>query len=374
MKMLRKSCRLSSILAANGYSLYDLNGLGDVESYTEADCVLSQGPWSARCEDSSHPAPFDADCFILNLFNDDASTCNFHCASARTLSMSEAIDFLWVSETEFLSCHAPTCLENRGFMRMSYRVDVESMEVKKCFRGYRLEQLTDLGEESAVESSSGLVLHFLAHQFAQILNRELKIQVQCSGYCPVEAALSVVPTALQNMVKAVAICFVCPSMELVTALAYHPIHPRVVLSFDSEHTFKVPWSVNDQELNDALREFRYPLQLKVPYRLVDFSGEGEIFTTNPAFTSLTIVPSIPRMGPKVLSGKMLDGIALNKSVAALTIDVQHWTSFDWDEEIPEFISTLFSRLICASSSSIRSIFTSVSAEQRIFLGPTDLIC
>jgi hypothetical protein len=148
---------------------------------------------------------------------------------------------------------------------------------------------------------------------------------------------------------------VCPSTEFIRALADHPIHPRVLLSFDSEYTFKVPWRVDDQELNDALREFRYPLQLKIPYRLLDFVGEGEIFTTNPAFTSLTIVPSIPRHGPKVLSGEMLDGIALNKSVATLTIDVQHWTSFDWDEEIPEFISSLFSRLICASSSSIRSL-------------------
>jgi hypothetical protein len=98
----------------------------------------------------------------------------------------------------------------------------------------------------------GVTKTFWAYRLVQ--GRELEIEVRFVNDCPIEAALSVVPTSAQVLPL--------PPMELLTVLADHPFHPRIVLGVDGE-CIPHPRFTNP-ELNDALREFRRPLHLTVP--------------------------------------------------------------------------------------------------------------
>jgi hypothetical protein len=128
---------------------------------------------------------------------------------------------------------------------------------------------------------------------------------------PAEAVLSLVPTTAQSINTDFRIWLAGLWLEVLPALAAHPVHPRVDLRFDNIDD-------KDQEMNDYFRQFQYPLHLNIPDQLLEYECIGESFTVNPAFRSMS-VPT-PRFGSDAqLSPKMLDGIACNQGLDHLTV-------------------------------------------------------
>jgi hypothetical protein len=258
-------------------------------------------------------------------------------------------DIVWISSDTFITLH-----------KFYYSMDGPSLEslweVRTQIDGskwplhLRSERMCGLANE--LGPARVLPIRVFAHLLVPIFHMLpwIFIAFMPSGHLVVPT-LSLVPTSLHNIPTPIKISFWGATSDLLLALGSHPFHPQVLLCFAgrSDH-------LDLQVKNDLLRAFRLPVHLQVPQGLLSFECVGEPFTVNPAFTRLTI----PAVIDQKLSSRLIDGIARNGSIACLTLDCRDWKKPD--SECPEWIGTMFRRVVFGNSSSIRLLTVVLSHE------------
>jgi hypothetical protein len=242
-----------------------------------------------------------------------------------------------LSTTEFATIFGYLDLpDHQSFVRRSYFLRVQFKGVEKRLEVYSVRQFDERGEEIKC-ACPGLALRFMAQLLMPVLDEVMKIDVRFDGDCPVNAALSLIPTLAQTMIEPLIASFEHPTAELLEALADHSFHHQVILSF--------PYIENDV-LNNALRNFKRPVHLQVPCALDP--QKDEIFTSNPVIAAITIDTD-----GFYLSDAELDHIARNESIRNLRI------VFD-----PVYIDEVFSRVILRTCCSVQSLTFSSLARTR----------
>jgi hypothetical protein len=184
---------------------------------------------------------------------------------------------------------------------------------------YSLPQFDSTNQACSFGPVSDLPLRFLRRALAPIEHEIPSFRIEIRSINPVDDALVLVPRTDQTPMDNTTIYLSSPSPDLLRALWSYPLHPGVILRPETGY---LNVDFPRQHLNDVLLGFQLPLHLRVPRTLEAFESTGESFTTNPAFTSLTISTSSP------LSTKMLDGIACNKGLANLFLDCDDWDNHD----------------------------------------------
>jgi hypothetical protein len=340
-------------------------GSGEVDSYDEAEFKWIPGDAESRSIiDSATSYGTLPDYSILHRFNDiendgDASY-GYYIHDGRPkyfkatnreyddveISDLETFDCLWLSASEFLTLRLLNDYD-RKFVTESFGVEIKSKGAYKDFHAYRLLQFDDNGEEIMREPPRGHGFRFLALQLTPYWDQELNIEVTFASDCPVDAALSLIPTRFQQVKKPMRISFTGPSLEFLRMLAIYPIHDQVVLNLGGGQV------LTDQELNAALSGLQQPVHLEVPERLWNLRTKQKRFTANPAVTSITVSSwDMPERRP---SANIIKGIAANQSVTSLTIEFKGMFIDHWDSEEPKWISALLARAVFKGSSSIQSL-------------------
>jgi hypothetical protein len=332
--MLMYVSRLRDLLLSRGQGLVNREEI-EVGHYAEAKI-----DW-----ESSEPfvLPPECDYTILQRFKEprDEGGYGYHFGeledpdspynSCETVSLGEHthFDFLWLSTTEFVTSNRYLDFpELQSFVRCSYCVGVQLKGVEKRLEAYTVRQFEESGKEIKC-ACHGLALRFVALLLTPVLDEVMKIHVRFEGDCPVKAALSLVPTLAQTMVEPIIVSFVNPNTEFLEAVADHPFHRQVILSF--------PYT-RSGALSNALRNFKRPVHLQVSCELKPNKDE-EAYTCNPAITAITIDSSW-----RIPSDTILDGIAHNKSIRNLTIVF-----------VPGSIDSVFSRVMLRSCCSVQSL-------------------
>jgi hypothetical protein len=270
--------------------------------------------WQPRAsEPTTTVSPTEFDFSMLNRLQEDDTGYHFYSVEGDNhsfwqdtpgteVSYESGFDIMWVSTTEFVS--RLVIQDDTQFVEHLYSISVHFTDPPLNLFAYRL---LDHDRGKAPSEPPGRALSFLVHILAPILGFVKEITVNSAASCPVEASLQLVPTSAREMSKDIKMSFVNSSHEFLQALASHPTHRHVLLHLSG--------GISQAEMNVALREFRHPVHLQVPDKLLAFEGADDPFTANPAFRSLTIAESRNTN----LSSKMLDNIAERNRIRQLTI-------------------------------------------------------
>jgi hypothetical protein len=280
----------------------------DFQSLTRLLCDSSERPWVDGSPQTLQVRPFQSQTVQSELTRSVPQSESF---SGRS------VDILWVSEREFVSLHTLEFVSRYT----SSRKDFYSMEVSlrdsagiDSYLELRVYTIDEFNSERG--PPPGAAPRFLAGLLTPVLHKVCKIQVHFHqpGALPADSILSLVPTNTQCVTELIDVVFSKPHISLVQALSTHPFHPKVRL--DLRHVLESQdrhW--DDNELNDAIREYEYLRHLVIPRRLIPFESSGASFSENSAFESFTLDVSA---GEK-MSSTMLQGAARNKSLKQLTV-------------------------------------------------------
>jgi hypothetical protein len=263
------------------------------------------------------------------------------------VSDDSTFHILWLSETEFVSAFRFSDCEEEYHDRhvdLMFTMSVQLRETSVVIKAY---QFLPPDKRNAAKSKppSGLALHFLAHLLSPIPDLVKEIEVEFQDACPPASSLSLVPTTVQNVPTPITITFVNSSEDFLRALAFHPVHPNVLLSFRQLSYCGISYA----EINGLLHLFRKPVNVRVPDKLLHFEEE-KLFTANPAITSLTVTANWETK----VSSNLLDSTTENKSIMKLTVDCPDWAHRN-PALCPDWINQLLCRAVLDPSSSIRSL-------------------
>jgi hypothetical protein len=210
------------------------------------------------------------------------------------------VDILWLSETEFVTRHDIKGSDNNEIY--SYTILVHG---SPCFelRAFSILQFDNSGL-GTLGPSPNLPLNFLRRIWPPSLRWLSEIIISFRAHPHVDTLLPFVPSAARTFRSCLTVQFVNPSEDLLRALSSHPVHEHVLLRLEigEENDMTL------QTMNDRLLEFRHPIHLQIPSAFLEFDSTEEPFSTNPAFTTLTIKAG----GSQLLSSKLLDGMASYK--------------------------------------------------------------
>jgi hypothetical protein len=258
------------------------------------------------------------------------------------------LDVLWLSAIEFVSWHDfGGLLVNDLLVEKTHEIWVSERGVRGgCFEvSFNVFKLNPANAEERQSASnpSELSLRFLSRALEPALHLVEAIRLTFLVAPPAEAVLSLVPTTAQSINADFRICLEGQWLEVLPALASHPVHPRVDLRFDKIDN-------KDEEMNDYFRQFQHPLHLNIPDQLLEYECIGEPFTANPAFHSMSV--STSRLDSDAqLSPKMLDGIARNQGLDHLTV---HCGDLGMSGRL-ERIADIFRRVVLRRDSHFRMI-------------------
>jgi hypothetical protein len=260
----------------------------------------------------------------------------------------ERFDILWVSKTEFIALHR-IAVDPGLHVEHLYTIEVHASKKLLRLQAFRT------GIKKTVPAAAPL--GFLCQVLTPIFHVVSRIVIKCWTNPPVDEVLSLIPTASAHITRNIEIAIEAPSTDLLRALVSHPFHRRVVLQLEvGQSTMHDEHPVSHEDgratagqINNLLREFRYPVHLQVPYVLLDYEAADEVFTVNPVCESITIAAN----GGKQLSPRLLEGIVRNKSMTRLTIDYRDLSFRDYYPEIPEWNKALFNSVVFENESSLQ---------------------
>jgi hypothetical protein len=334
--MLRRTTRLSMILALNGEGIYrgdDDDGNDDFStnwvktSFEEAE-LIHENTESTHSSYFAYLKSEDVNKVAFHIFpltdfppsgeeaeqgaEGPADCTNTDIPDDTILPDGATFDILWLSKTEFITRHYVEEEEEPDLLALC-AVTVQLREEMLHVQSYHVNSRFD-GEESG-DIPAARSLRFLVDYLVPVLDSVPVIDVLFLGVPPpVDATLLLLPTSASSRKKSIRIVIKDVSGDLVRALASYPVHRQVRLCLEARS------DLTAREMNDALRVLKHPVHLQIPHKLMKFSSENEAFTANPAFESL----AIDLNGFPPLSSKMMDGIARNTSITHLTINAPGW--------------------------------------------------
>jgi hypothetical protein len=178
-----------------------------------------------------------------------------------------AVDILWLSNTEFVSCLAVNKFHRLCSLEVSSKDDsaLGSMDNFLRFRVYTIGQVCGSDKQS-----DGFAFKFLNYLLSPTMSAAIEINIDFSEaivLSPVESVLSAIPTSAQSLVNYRTLQFVSPPKDLIRAFWTYPFHRNVRLCFPNRYA--VHGIVSEYvELAKLLRECKQLRHLQIPYSVL----------------------------------------------------------------------------------------------------------
>jgi hypothetical protein len=230
------------------------------------------------------------------------------------------VDIIWLSDSQFLSRYCFEIESEHYAIRVEFKDDSNGPSRQPLILiAYDLEEFEDREDEVRTRRPPPtLPLTFIGNLLMSSIHKVHTIQVKFThpeGFPPVLSVLVVVPPITLDTPDIVNVVLFPAFKKLVLALSMHQFHPNVRLSLQYGETGSDP--ITDQELNDVLRDCQHLHHCTVPYNLLEFESHTPSFTTSPTLTSLKFQDD----PPVLFSPKMLRGLAGNKHIKHLTVEL-----------------------------------------------------